>query len=195
MENLNKKEISKIRSRLQKGSADKLLMQKPFAEGMYRFGMFIIDYYSRVREELRIDYDSFMIIQVTVSHQLYSLKKEKLLSSGSYEAVEAQFNQAIDVRDELLGVMKDYDSKNKNRLTISSVCLVLGLPKETTRRKINVLCKKKMLKVSKKNGVTLGPGYKKVFERFVPKTAYELSKLLKNWKKSGVLNFILDFKI
>ena len=195
MENLATKEIKKIRGKLKKGPINRFVAQKPFADAMYRFSMFIISYYARVREQLKIDYDSFMIIQVTVSHQLYSLKKEKLLSSGSYEAVEAQFNQAIDVRDELLGVMKDYDSKNKNRLTISSVCLVLGLPKETTRRKINVLCKKKMLKVSKKNGVTLGPGYKKVFERFVPKTAYELSKLLKNWKKSGVLNFILDFKI
>ena len=195
MDNLINKKIEKIRNKIKKGPVDKLLMQKPFADGMYRFCMFIIDYYARVKEQIGIDYDSFMIIQVTVSHQLYSLKKEKLLSSGSYEAVEAQFNQAIDVRDELLGVMKDYDSKNKNRLTISSVCLVLGLPKETTRRKINVLCKKNLLKISKKNGVTLGPGYKKVLERFVPKTAYELSKLLKNWKKSGVLNFILDFKI
>ena len=35
-------------------------MQKPFAEGMYRFSMFMIDYYSRVRENLKLDYDSFM---------------------------------------------------------------------------------------------------------------------------------------
>jgi hypothetical protein len=89
----------------------------------------------------------------------------------------------------------DFKKKNKNRLTISRIFLVLGQPKETTRIKINVICKKNLLKISKKNGVTLGPGYKKVLERFVPKTAYELSKLLKNWKKSGVLNFILDFKI
>ena len=195
MEYLNKKEISKIRSSLQKGPVDKLILQKPFAEAMYRFSMFIIDYYARVRDELQTDYDSFMIVQVTVSHQLYSLNKKKTPSRGSYEDIETEFNQAIDMSEKILGVMKDYDAKNKNRLTISSICLVLGLPKETTRRKINELCKKKLLQVSKKDGVTLGPAYKKIYQKFVPKTAYELSRLLKIWKRSGVLNSILDFKI
>jgi len=195
MENLNKKEISKIRSGLQKGAVDKLLTQKPFEKGMYSFSMFIIDYYARVREKLKTDYDSFMIVQVTVSHQLYSLNKKKTSSSGSYEDTEIEFNQAIDMSEKILGGMKDYDTKSENRLTISSICLVLGLPKETTRRKINELCKKKMLKVSKKDGVTLGPAYKKIFREFVPKTAYELSKLLKSWKRCGALNSILAFKI
>jgi len=195
MEHLVKKEIKKIRGKLKKGPVNKLLMEKPFAEGMYRFSMFIIDYYTRVRVQVGIDYDSFMIIQVTVSHQLYSLNKKKSSSSGSYEDVETKFNQAIDAREKILGVMQDYDEKNKNKLTISSICLVLGLPKETTRRKINILCKKNLLKISKKSGVTLGPAYKKVFERFVPKTAYELSKFLKVWKKSGTLDSILEFEI
>ena len=195
MENLATKEIKKIRGKLKKGPTNRFVVQKPFADAMYRFSMFIISYYARVREQLEIDYDSFMIIQVTVSHQLYSLNKKKSSSSGSYEDVETKFNQAIDEREKILGVMQDYDEKNKNKLTISSICLVLGLPKETTRRKINILCKKNLLKISKKSGVTLGPAYKKVFERFVPKTAYELSKFLKVWKKSGTLDSILEFEI
>ena len=67
------KQISRVRLKLKKGPADTLLMQKPFAIGMYRFSMFMISYYSRVRRNLRIDYDSFMIIQTVVSNNLYAL--------------------------------------------------------------------------------------------------------------------------
>ena len=195
MENLAKKEIGKIRNKLKKGSVNHLLKEKPFAIAMYRFSMFVIEYYLRVKDQIGIDYDSFMIMQVTVSHKLYVLNKKKSSSSGSYEDVELEFNQAIDAREEKLGFMQSYDERNKNKLTISSICLVLGLPKETTRRKISVLCKKNLLKITKNDGVTLGPAYKKVFQKFVPKTAYELSRLLKNWKRSGALDSILEFEI
>jgi DNA-binding transcriptional ArsR family regulator len=195
MEDLKKKEISKIRNKLKKNSVDNLLMQKPFADGMYRFGMFIIDYYSRVREQLEIDYESFMIVQVTVSHQLYSLSKKKILfNNKSYKSVETEFDKLIELNHDIYDVFQ-HDLKNKNRLTISSICLVLGLPKETVRRKVSVLTKKNLLCVSKKNGVCLGHSYKKVFQTFVPKTVYEMSRLLKVWKKSGALNHLLNFEI
>ena len=51
------RQIDKARQKIKKGAADKLLMQKPFAEGMYRFSMFMIEYYARVRENLKMDYD------------------------------------------------------------------------------------------------------------------------------------------
>ena len=65
-------EINKARAKIKRGPADKLLLQKPFAAGMYRFSMFMIDYYARVRKNLKIDYDSFMIIQTVVSHSCTS---------------------------------------------------------------------------------------------------------------------------
>ena len=71
------KELSRVRETIKKGPADTLLIQKPFAEGMYIFSMFIIDYYSRVRSKLNIDYDSFIIIQTVVAQKLYQLKKTK----------------------------------------------------------------------------------------------------------------------
>jgi len=195
MENLAKKEIGKIRNSLKKGTVNDLLKEKPFAIAMYRFSMFVIEYYLRVKDQIGIDYDSFMIVQVTVSHKLHVLNKKKSSSSGSYENVELEFNKAIDASEEKLGFMQSYDERNKNKLTISSICLVLGLPKETTRRKISVLCKKNLLKITKNDGVTLGPAYKKIFQKFVPKTAYELSRLLKNWQRSGALDSILEFEI
>ena len=71
------KEIDKVRLKLKRGATDTLLLKKPFAEGMYRFSMFMISYYSRVRQDLKIDYDSFMIVQTVVSNKLYALSKKK----------------------------------------------------------------------------------------------------------------------
>ena len=194
MEDLRKKEISKIRNKLKINSVDKLLKQKPFSEGMYRFSMFVIDYYVRAKEQLGIDYESFMIVQVAVSHHLYSLNKKKSFPNGSYESIETEFSKLIELNNDIYEIFQ-YDLKNKNRLTISSICLVLDLPKETARRKINLLYKKNLLHVSKKNGISLGAAYKEVFQKFVPKTVYEMSRLLKTWKKSGALNHLLDFEI
>ena len=195
MDNLINKKIEKIRNKIKKGPVDKLLMQKPFADGMYRFCMFIIDYYARVKEQIGIDYDSFMIIQVTVSLQLYSLNKKKTSYGGSYEDIEKEFNKVIDEREEILDIMDNHEPLNKSRLTISSICLVINLPKETVRRKVNALVKRNFLKISKKYGITVGSAYKKVFKKFVPKTAYAMAGLLQNWKKSGVLNSFINFEI
>ena len=49
--------------------------EKPFGIGMYAFVMFLINYYSRIKKELGLDYDSFMIVQVVVSHSLYQINK------------------------------------------------------------------------------------------------------------------------
>ena len=37
--------------------------------------------------------------------------------------------------------------------------------------------------------------YKKVFSEFTPQTTKEVSKLIKNWEKTGILKSILNFKI
>ena len=186
------KEIDKVRDRLKKGTANTLLSQKPFAAGMYRFSMFIIDYYSRVRENLKIDYDSFMIIQTVVSHNLYGLSAKKGDGIINKE-LETEWNKLLMVQDNLLQTMGE-NTENNYKLSISSVCLVTKLPKETVRRKVNELVKKNLLKISKKEGITLGPEYKKVFREFVPTTTLEVSKLLKSWEKTGILKSILNFR-
>ena len=86
-------------------------------------------------------------------------------------------------------------SKSQLRLTISSICLVTSLPKETVRRKVNELTKKNLLNISKKNGIFLGSMYKKIFREFTPQTTKEISRLIKNWEGNGVLKSILSFKI
>ena len=185
------KEINKVRHRLKEGSSNKLLLQKPFAEGMYRFSMFMMNYYTRVRRNLKLDYDSFMIVQTVVSHSLYQLQKKQ---SNSYKELTVFWELATKDFNSPLELIANQSDNSKQKLTISSICLVLGLPKETVRRKINQLSNKNLLKNSNKLGISLGPMYKKVFQDFVPETTLETSKLVKGWEKSGVLKGLLSFK-
>ena len=84
---------------------------------------------------------------------------------------------------------------NKTKLTISSIALVTSLPKETVRRKVNELTKKNILKLSDIKGITVGANYKKIFNDFVPRSTFEIIKLVKNWEKTGILEDLLKFKI
>ena len=188
-------EIKKISTRSEKdlNQVDKLLLSKPFAEGMYQFTMFIIDYYARVRAELKIDIYSFIIVQTVVSHTLYNINK-KNRDIGSYSELETEWEKLISRHSHAVEALNDFSGTEiKNKLTISSICLVTGLPKETVRRKVNNLCEKNLLKVSKKEGIVLGISYKKVFREYVPRTVLSVAKLLKKWQKAGVLKKLLDF--
>ena len=186
------KEINKVRQKLKSESANALLMQKPFAQGMYRFSMFIINYYTRVRKNLNLDYDSFMIIQTVVSHNLYYLQKKEI---GTYQELVSAWELATSNSNNPLEAIENAKRHPNSKLTISSICLVLGLPKETVRRKINQLSNRSLLKVSNKDGIILGAMYKKIFQDFVPETTLEVSKLIKFWEKSGVLKGLLNFRL
>ncbi len=186
------REIDKVRQKLKRGATETLLSKKPFADGMYRFSMFMINYYSRVRQDLKIDYDSFMIIQTVVSNNLYVLNKKKNIFNNSYNELEAELDKEYQKKNDIFETITS--AKSESKLTVSSICLVTGLPKETVRRKVCELAKKNLIKNSKKDGISLGPAYKKVFQDFVPQTTTEVSKLLKSWEKSGVLKNLLLFK-
>ena len=199
---MNENEIKSLRQKIRKGhSDDQLLSIKPFAAGMYGFVMVMISYYSRVREQLKIDYDSFMIIQTVVSHSLYQLNK-KQVGSKSYFELEIEWEKLLNKNDvvEKVDIIRDKienlsNTKSNLKLTISSICLVTLLPKETVRRKVNELTKKNLLNISKKNGILLGSMYKKIFREFTPQTTKEISRLIKNWEGNGILKSILSLKL
>ena len=185
---MNENEVKSLRQKIRKGPSSELLSIKPFSAGMYGFVMVMISYYSRVRVKLKIDYDSFMIIQTAVSHSLYQLNKKEV-GSKSYFELEKEWEKLIGSKNELIQIADHHSrlnlnqpetlEKNNIKLTVSSICLVTSLPKETVRRKVNELTKRNLLKISKKEGVILGKMYKKVFQDFVPQTTLEVSKLLK----------------
>jgi len=187
--------LNNMQENLRKGlTGDFSTKRKPFAGEMYRFSMFMISYYARVRDQLKLDYDSFMIIQTVVGHTLYHLNKNKN-SPSSYEELETELEKDKDSIDNILNVFNDFQNMNSNhKLTYSSICLVTKLPKETVRRKTNQLIKRELLKSSKQEGIILDTQYKKVFSSFVPQTVAEVSKLVQEWEKNGVLKNILNFK-
>ena len=190
------KTIDFVRHQIKRGPADTLLLQKPFAKGMYKFSTFMLDYYARVREQLNIDYDSFMIVQTVVSHILYNLTKNK--GSSSYSDLESEWKQLINSNEPItaVNVVGNYKNINQNeKLTVSSICLVIKLPKETVRRKTRELQKKGILKITKKNGIVLGQQYKVIFKSFVPQTTLEVAKLVKDWETSGILKSLIEFKV
>ena len=167
--------------------------QKTFSHGMYAFLMFMIEHYRRVKTDLKMDFDSFIIIQVVVSHEVYIMQSE---TPKTYSEISDEFekvSKATSIDDTLLIFKaKELMSKiQKNKLTPASICQVTTLPKETVRRKIRALVQKNILTQTKSEGILVGQGYKVVFDATAPKTIQSLSKLTKKWKESGVLDTLL----
>ena len=183
---------------LEKKIINAKLKEKPFSMGMYSFVMFIINYYARVKKQIKIDFDSFIIVQVVTSHALYILNKTSYENKLSYPDIKKAWEKMAAEYDSNPLEMLEKTSKKgaflkNSKLTISSICLVTELPKETVRRKIELLSKKKILTMSKKNGVSIGSDYKKIYSEFVPQTTFEVIQLLKRWETSGLLKSLLNF--
>ena len=153
--------------------------EHPFSNGFYHWVMFVLSLYTRVREKLNVDYESFVIIQVVVSHSLYEINK-----SGNKTFAELQ--------DQMTRITQKKNISN-NKLTFASISEVLQLPRETVRRKIISLSKKEILTFSTYGGIKLGSAYKTIYKDFVSQTTLDLSSLMKKWEKSGALKTLLEF--
>ena len=135
---------------------DVLTKKTSFTRGAYYWLMFMIDNYQRVRGMLKIDYESFIIIQTVVSHFLHSMNKDE----------DGDWNRMW----ELVTDEKAKDNLSKSRLISSSISLVTGLPKETVRRKILELNKKKILVLDKEKGLLLGGKFEIFHKKFTQHT-------------------------
>ena len=149
-----------------------------FSQGLYHWVMFILSFYTRVRENLKIDFETFVILQVVVSHSLYQLNK-----SGAKTFAELE-NQMTNITQK--------KSRNNSKLTFASIAEVLQLPRETVRRKVLILNKRNILLSNSINGIKLGPNYKTIYKEFVSQTTLDMSSLIKKWKKSGALETLLE---
>jgi hypothetical protein len=172
-----------------------------FSFGMYTFTSFVIDYFARVKTHLKMDYDSFMIVQVVVTDVIYHANRKngnyKNEGNKNYMALESLWDNMINKYQnkstlEILSLPEMNSRAKNNRLSISSICLILNLPKETVRRKIQALCRKKILFSSDKNGIVIGETYKKIFSEFVPTTVIQMSRMMKTWEKRGITKALLD---
>ena len=153
--------------------------KKPlFSQGLYHWVMFILSLYTRVRQNLKIDFESFVILQVVVSHSLYQINKT---GNKTYSELE----------DQMTKIGQNKKIRN-NKLTFASIADVLQLPRETVRRKVLGLSKNNILLNNTDNGIKLGPAYKTIYKEFVSQTTLDLSSLIKKWKKSGALEQLLE---
>ncbi len=149
-----------------------------FSEGLYHWVMFIISLYTRVRENLKMDFESFVILQVVVSHSLYQINKTGAKTFTELEDQMTKFVQNKKIRN--------------NKLTFASIADVLQLPRETVRRKVLGLSKNNILLGNTENGIKLGPAYKTIYKGFVTETTLDLGTLMKKFKKSGALEYLLE---
>ena len=152
-----------------------------FSQGLYHWVMFILSLYTKVRENLKIDFESFVILQVVVSHSLYQINK-----SGNKSFLE--------IEDQITKIGQNKKIKN-TKLTFASIADVLQLPRETVRRKVLSLKKNNILLFNTDSGIILGAAYKTIYKEFVTQTTLDLSSLLKKWKKSGALENLLELGI
>ncbi len=149
-----------------------------FTNGAYYWLMFMIDNYHKVKSILKIDYESYIIIQTVISHFLHSLNKEK----------NTDWNRMWKLtRDEIAK-----DNLSKPKLITASISLVTGLPRETVRRKLLELNKKKILVLDKKKGLLLGEKFEIFHKKFTQLTTLKVSEMLKKWEKIGALEFMLN---
>ncbi len=169
--------INKVVS-LEEASNEMVLREPLFSKGLYHWVMFILSLYTRVREKLNMDYESFVILQVAVSHSLYEINKSGNKTFAELEEQMAKITQKKSIKT--------------SKLTFASIAEVLQLPRETVRRKVISLSKKDILTFSSYGGIKLGPFYKSIYKDFVSQTTLDLSSLIKKWEKTGALKTLLE---
>ena len=150
-------------------------LSPPFSEGLYNWIMFLMNFYSRVRNTLKIDFDSFMIMQLVVSDCVYKTNKKGVKNINELKIMFKNHTELL----------------KEKKLNIASIADVLNLPRETVRRKIMGLAKKKLLDYSK-SGISIGSEYKTVFNEFVLDTVSNISQLVKKWESNGSLKELLE---
>ena len=71
-----------------------------FGKAAYRVVMFLVEHFRIVREELNIDYESFIILQVINSHYLYNKTKEGDITwSDNWKNIES--NEAKNIKKKI----------------------------------------------------------------------------------------------
>lgn len=149
-----------------------------YSEILYHLINFRTEQFQQLKKMVGIDYDSFMILSVMASHYL---KHNNKLGSDWDTVWE-------DVRTSK--IEEFYSAK---KLTIYAVANILNLPRETVRRKIEILKKKKLINHSTSIGLLPTNKSEELMKPFAEIELKTLSKFLKSLKKNKSLDNILDF--
>ena len=150
-----------------------------YSEILYHLINFRTEQFQQLKKMVGIDYDSFMILSVMGAHYL---KHNNKLGSDW---------------DSCMGRCKNIKNRgvlHSKKLTIYAVANILNLPKETVRRKIEILKKKKLINHSTKLGLLPTNKTEELMKPFAEIELKTLSKFLKSLKKNGTLDAVLNFK-
>ena len=150
-----------------------------YSEILYHLINFRTDQFQQLKKMLGIDYDSFMILSVMGSH--YLKHRDKL--GSDWEDVWKNLRTST--------IEEFYIAR---KLTIFAVANILNLPKETVRRKVEILKKKKLISHSTKMGLLPTNKTEEIMKPFAEIELKTLSKFLKNLKKNDTLEKVLNFK-
>jgi len=162
-------------------SKNKIKENENFSSGFYDWAIFLINFYQRINKKLGLDFESFLILQVVVSYNVYLINKKKEVS---LEALSFEFEQSSN--SEFLSNLK---------LTVTSISSSLDMPRETVKRKVLVLQNKKFLKINPNKTIQLGKKYAEVFSEFASGTTLDLARLMQRWDNKGIIKQFLNLKI
>mgnify|MGYP001411593760 CR=1 FL=1 len=148
-----------------------------FSAGLYDWSIFLTNFYLRVKQVLKIDYESFMILQITLGYYLNTINKS---GSNSIDDLSFRFEEIINDK-----------TKKNSRLSVTSISSALNLPRETVNRKIDSLMKRKLLVMDTNKSIFLGPDFQKIFGSFALETTHDLGKLITRWNNKDYLDRLI----
>ena len=131
------------------------------------------------RAMIGIDYESFIIVSTIGAHYL------------SHNTAEGSNWDNVWERTRKKQLEEFY---NKKKLTIFSVAHILDIPKETVRRKIEILKKKKFISHSSKLGLLPTDKIEEIMKPYATKELLSLAKFLQALKKHETLDQLLNLK-
>ena len=162
-------------------SKNKIKENENFSSGFYDWAIFLINFYQRINKKLGLDFESFLILQVVVSYNVYLINKNKKVS---LEALSFEFEQS-----------SNSDFLSNLKLTVTSISSSLDMPRETVKRKVLVLQNKKFLKINPNKTIQLGKKYAEIFPDFASGTTLDIARLMQRWDNKGIIKQFLNLKI
>ena len=127
-----------------------------------------INHFLNVKKLVKHDYESHMILLTAYTHFLFqTMSKGKSLDwTETFARIETEGHKLLML---------------ERKLTIFAVSENLLIPQETVRRKLKVLCKRKLLEYSIKEGLSLGEKFRETIEPLGKLDGQELGELFKSF--------------
>ena len=131
------------------------------------------------RSMIGIDYESFIIISTIGAHYLTHNTKQGSNWASVWENTKQKKLEEI---------------YSKKKLTIFAVSHILDIPRETVRRKVEIMKKKKLISHSTKLGLLPTEKIEEIMKPFAKQELNTLAKFLQELKKHKALDQLLNIK-